>query len=565
MPIKILDPQVVSKIAAGEVVERPSSVVKELIENSLDAGATFISVESRGGGSAMLKISDNGHGIPAGEVELAFARHSTSKINRLEDLESLATLGFRGEALPSIAAVADVEIATQADNESAGCYLRLVGGRIIFTEKRSRQTGTTITVHHLFRHLPARLKFLKSAATENSHIANLMTQYALAFPEVKFNLTIDGRLTVSTPGNGKLLDVVAGVYTVEIAEQMKEVEYKEQEYRITGMASPPSLSRSNRNYLSFFVNRRWIHSGIAIRAAEDAYQGLLMTNKHPIVILNIYLPAADIDVNVHPSKTEVKFRNNQTLYNAIYKAVKQAVATSPVPEMKTSAIFSPPPAALSFWDRTSGVTSSEAKSMPSAAPKSPPVPSVPVLRVVGQLSATYIMAEGPEGLYLIDQHAAHERILFEKILAQHVEHKPEIQGLLEPLLIELTPQQEETFNSSTELIAGFGLDMEHFGGRSYLLRAVPAIMTGSHLASAVGELIDDLATERDPQKRQEKLVQSLACHSAVRAGQTMEMEEMRALVRQLEVAQQPRTCPHGRPTMIHLSSHQLEREFGRIR
>ncbi|MBN2463878.1 MAG: DNA mismatch repair endonuclease MutL [Dehalococcoidia bacterium] len=545
MPIKILAREVISKIAAGEVVERPASVVKELVENALDAGATHIAVEAQGGGVSLIRVTDNGSGISASDVELAFHRYATSKIGALTDLEKIYTLGFRGEALPSIATVAEVEVLTKSHGDTAGTYLYLKNGKVLKREKRSRPQGTTVTAHRLFRNFPARLKFLKSATTENGHIANLLSQYAMAFPEVKFNLVLDGRLTLRTPGNGSLRDVVAEVYGLEIAKQMLEIDGADQSPGATGLVSPPSLSRSSRGYLSFFVNRRWVRSSLLARASEDAYHGLLMTGKHPIVVLNISLPPQELDINVHPTKTEVKFRNSQTVYTAIQKSLGKVLAKTPPPEIKACApAFAPPP---SLWE-----------------PKDTVKASLPILRVVGQLASNYILAEGPEGLYLIDQHAAHERVLFEKILAQRSQQKIEVQGLLEPMNIELSPKQEETLKTKSELLNEFGFSLESFGDRSYLLRAVPAMMKEGNLTEAVKELLDSLTAEEELSKREEKIAQSVACHSAIKAGDSLTSEEMRELIKQLEQTKQPRNCPHGRPTMIHLSSHQLEKEFGRI-
>jgi DNA mismatch repair protein MutL len=562
MPIKILDPQLVSKIAAGEVVERPASVVKELVENSLDAGADHITVEAEGGAVSLIKVTDNGCGIPSEEVELAFNRHATSKISSLDDLEKITTLGFRGEALPSIAAVADVEMTSQASGADAGNYVQVRDGSIVKKETRGRPRGTTITVRYLFRHIPARLKFLKSAATENSHIANLLTQYAFSFPGVKFELSVDGRVTLRTPGNGNLRDTVAGIYGPEIAGQMREISGAEGTTRVNGLASPPSVARSSRSYLSFFVNHRWVHSNLLNRAAEDAYHGMLMTGRHPIVIINLSLPPEDIDVNVHPAKNEVKFRNNQAAYSAVSRAVRNALQGAPLAEVKPTAhnpALSPP---LNLF-----VT--ENLDTPGAIP-SPPYPAkvgataLPILRVVGQLSGSYIMAEGPAGLYLIDQHAAHERILFEKMLNERSRHAVEVQGLLEPFTVELTPMQEETLSSRNELLKQFGFTLEHFGGRSYLLRAVPAVLQGIKLVEALTAILDSIpGDDKTLTQEEEKIAYSLACHGAIKAGETMTQDAMKELVRQLEGTSQPKTCPHGRPTMIHLSSHQLAKEFGR--
>jgi DNA mismatch repair protein MutL len=564
MPIKVLDSHTVSKIAAGEVIERPASVVKELVENALDAGADSISVETQGGGVSLIRVSDNGSGITAGEVELAFARHATSKLDTANDLERIATLGFRGEALPSIASVADVEILTLTAGTTAGTFLRLEKGVVTHRETRGRSQGTTVTVRHLFRHFPARLKFLKSPGTENSHIATLVTHYALAYPEVRFTLTVDGRETVRTPGSGELRDAVSEVYGPDVAQKMLNVAARDPAYTVTGLVSPPAVTRANRNYLSFFVNRRWVHSSLLIRAVEDAYHGQLMTGKHPIVVLTITLPPGEVDVNVHPAKTEVRFRNSQILYTAVGKPVKAALEDAPVREIGSTKVPAPPQPVL--WQEHDKPEQSPEEMTEETAP----VPSrtdsksaVPILRVMGQLSNTYILAEGPDGLYMIDQHAAHERILFEKVLAQRAQKNVDIQGLLEPMTIDLSPRQEEILRNRQELLGEFGLTLEHFGGRSYLLRAVPAVMKGGDLFEAVRSLLDSLAGSEERLRREERIAFTIACHGAVRAGDPLTMDEMRALVRQLEETQQPGTCPHGRPTMIHLSARQLEKEFGR--
>ena len=323
MPIRVLASDVVSKIAAGEVVERPASVVKELVENSLDADATQISVEVRGGGVNLIRVIDNGTGIPPDEVTVAFQRYATSKIGDLGDLDAISSLGFRGEALPSIAAVAEVEVMTRTAEELAGIYLSLKNGVVVKTGKRASPQGTTVTVRHLFQNVPARLKFLKSNTTESSRISNLVSQYSLAFPEVRFSLFHDGRTALQTVGNGALRDVMVKVYGLETAGAMIAV--GEGNYPVWGFVSPPHLARSSRGHLSFFINRRWVQSGLLSRATEDAYRGLLMTGKHPIAVINISLPPKDIDVNVHPSKAEVKFRDEHDLFTTVQRSVRAAL------------------------------------------------------------------------------------------------------------------------------------------------------------------------------------------------------------------------------------------------
>jgi len=557
MPIKILASDVVSKIAAGEVVERPASVVKELIENSLDAGATQVSIEARGGGVSLLRVSDNGIGIPADEVELAFHRHATSKISDMDDLDAISSLGFRGEALPSIAAVAEVEVLTCPRDEVAGAYLKLQHGKAVEKVKRGCPAGTTVTVRNLFRNVPARLKFLKSVATESSHISNLVSQYCLAFPEVRFSLIMDGRMALNTPGSGSLRDALVKVYGLKTAESMIEVNEEEQLPRIAGFVSAPSLARSSRSHLSFFVNRRWVKSRLMSRAAEDAYQGMLMVGRHPIAVLNISLPGEDVDVNVHPTKTEVRFRYEHALFAAVQKAVRAAlIEQMPVPQVRQ-----PTPMISPIMQEPLSAKKEEVAELPLFAPAEPER-RLPILRVLGQIASAYIIAEGPDGLYLIDQHAAHERIVFERVRAQRARREVEVQGLLEPITVEVTPRQEEMLKAGEGILSDYGFAIEPFGQRTYLVRAVPAVVK-ERVAEALGEVLDSLSSERDAKDWEQKIALSLACHSAIRAGQALSQDEMHRLVQELEQTELPLTCPHGRPTLIRFSSSQLEREFGR--
>jgi len=556
MSIKVLSTEVVSKIAAGEVIERPASVVKELIENSLDAGATQIAVEAQSGGVELIKVSDNGEGIPDLELELAFHRYATSKIGNLDDLEKISSLGFRGEALPSIAAVAEVEILTQTSSEVVGSYLHLRKGEVVHRESRARPQGTTITVRRLFRYFPARLKFLKSVNTENSHIANLVSQYALAFPEVNFSLVLDKRPSLRTTGNGDLRHVVNEIYGSEVAQRMLKVGQKDSPAKVGGLTSPPSLARSNRNYLSFFVNRRWVRSPLLTRATEEAYRGLLMDGQHPIAVINISLPAQELDVNIHPAKAQIKFCSEQAVFSSVQKAIEEALARTPIASSKAV----PFSVSSGQWQSPRMIMDNE----PAFAVAQLPAMELPVLRVLGQLANTYIIAEGPDGLYLIDQHAAHERILYDRISAQWAQKEVEVQGLLQPITIEFSPREEETLRASKEFLAEFGFTIEPFGNRSYVIRAIPALMARANIIEIISTLLDTLASKESPNPWEEKIAQSLACHGAIRAGQQLSNEEMRELIKQLEQTKQPRACPHGRPTMIHLSSHQLEKEFGRI-
>jgi len=563
MPIRVLDPQIVSRIAAGEVVERPASVVKELVENSLDAGSSQISIETMGGGVSLIRITDNGIGIPNGEVELAFDQYATSKIGSLDDLESISSLGFRGEALPSVAAVAQVDIITCATGKSSGTSLSLKDGIIENKGSQGHPQGTTVTVRNLFRRVPARLKFLKSPTTENSHIANVVSQYALAFPEVKFTLFIDDKVALRTPGSGQLIDSVIEVYGIDIAQNMLEIrndgkwENGIAYLGITGTIGSPAVSRSNRGCLSFFINRRWVNSRLLAWAVEEAYHGLLPQRKHPVAVINISLPHQEVDVNVHPTKTEVKFQNEHRVFGTVQKTVRRAlIELMPVPQIGTTATIyasTPEPRQAVLTSPSASLTS-----LPPLAPQTPMV-SLPTLRILGQLLNSYIIAEGRDGLYLIDQHAAHERILFENIKHQRSQQEVEVQGLLEPVTFEVNPKQEELLKLHYQKLAEFGFSIEPFGNKTYLVRAVPLLLYNKDWAEMMRQLLDSLSVG----DWVETVAKSIACHSAVRAGQTLTDDEMGELVRQLEQVAVPHTCPHGRPTMIRLSSGQLEKEFGR--
>ena len=570
MPIKVLDKETIAQIAAGEVVERPASVVKELVENALDGGSTQISVETRGGGISLIKVTDNGSGITSDEVALAFERHATSKIKSPQDLQNIGSLGFRGEALPSIATVAQVEMVTCADGEKSGTFISLEDGVTAPKRSQSRPRGTTVTVRNLFRRVPARLKFLKSVPTENSHVANVVSQYALAFPEVAFSLLIDGKENLRTSGKGKLLDAIIDVYGVQMASKMLPVGVQDvawsggqstPDIHVSGMVGSPELGRAGRGYLSFFVNRRWVSSRLLSYAVGEAYSGLLMTGKHPVAVLDISLPPGEVDVNIHPAKSEVKFRNESDIFRAVQRAVRQAlVAQMPVPRIEE--VAAPYSAPTSHRGQLWTPTASATRPAPPDEVAPPLTLSLPVLRVVGQVMSRYIVAEGPDGLYLIDQHAAHERVRFDKLRRQREQRQPDVQGLLEPSTFEVTPRQDEILKSCYENLAEFGFSLEPFGDRTYLVRTVPALVAGDDWPEMLRELLEALSGEVRS-KWEEKIIASIACHGAVKSGQTLSDDEMRGLVRQLEQAANPHTCPHGRPTVIRLSTAQLEREFGR--
>ncbi len=569
MPIRVLSEEVAAKIAAGEVVERPASVVKELVENSIDAGAREIKVEVRRGGRRLMRVIDDGTGIPAAEVELAFARHATSKIASVEELASIATLGFRGEALASIAAVSQLTIVTRAAEEDVGTLLRLEGGKVTHRQKKGCPQGTVITVENLFYNVPARLKFLRAETTERKHIDGLVYRYGMAYPHLRFSLLNDGRLTFQSLGSGELYDVLIEVYGLEVAQQMIEVRSSETNdlglVDVHGYISPPSLHRANRSYLTFFVNGRWVKDRMLSYAVSEAYRTLLPTGRHPIVVLRLELDPSQVDINVHPTKSEIRFLDSNAVFAAVQKAVRRTlVDQAPIPRMMGRP-SQQPVLDMERWRRLVEV-GTQARAVGIEAPSAfefPESAKLPPLRVLGQVAQTYIIAEGPEGLYLIDQHAAHERVLYERLLAERAKMAVASQSLLEPLTIELPFQPGIAGGESLEFLNHLGFDIEPFGGETYLVRAVPTMLATGDIGQAIAEIVDGLTEGEAVGAGEERALISLVCHSAVRAGKTLSQSEMRDLIRQLEATTMPRTCPHGRPTMIHLSAAQLAREFGR--
>jgi DNA mismatch repair protein MutL len=594
MPIRVLSEEVASKIAAGEVVERPASVVKELVENSIDAGAREIKVEVRQGGRRLMRVMDDGTGIPAAEVELAFARHATSKIASVEELSSIATLGFRGEALASIAAVSQLTIVTRTAEEDggtprSGTLLRLEGGKVTQRQKKGCPQGTVVTVENLFYNVPARLKFLRSEVTERKHIDGLVYRYGMAYPHLRFSLVNDGRLAFQSLGTGELYDVLIKVYGLEMAQQMLEVQSLRVDnlkpgtqnlklIDVHGYISPPALHRANRSYLTFFVNGRWVQDRMLSYAASEAYHTLLPTRRHPIVVLRLELSPSQVDINVHPTKSEVRFLDSSAVFTAVQKAVRRTlVDQAAIPRMaglpsqwpaqdmerRRRLVGAGTQAQLALEaQRTAGIEAPSAFGFPEPT-------KLPPLRVLGQVAQTYIIAEGPEGLYLIDQHAAHERVLYERLMAERAKMAVTSQALLEPLTIELPFQTGVIGGGSLEFLSQLGFDIEPFGGETVLVRAVPTMLAKGDIGQAIVEIVDGLTeggvaeAGEEAASTDERALISLVCHSAIRAGKTLSLDEMRDLIRQLEETAMPRTCPHGRPTMIHLSAAQLAREFGR--
>jgi len=625
MTIRLLSEDVASRIAAGEVVERPASVVKELVENSLDAGATRVDVETSKGGTTLIRVRDNGSGILSQEVELAFKRHATSKLERATDLEHIATLGFRGEALSSVASVSRMTCITHHASEATGTQLRLEGGTVVHRSATGRPPGTELIVEDLFYNVPARRKFLKAERTERRHIDAFMTRYAIAYPDTAFTVVHDGRQTVNSPGTGDVREVLLSVYGPDLGGSLLEIPAELTlglEIQVRGFVGPTTVHRANRGYMTLFVNGRWIEDLRLSYAIIQAYHTLLPVKRYPIAFVMVEMPPEDVDVNVHPTKAEVRFRDGDSVFRAIQRTVRATVVThapaaatwsmdqagSPtatadtqMPASATSSVaqqnrarlaaLRPSQSHIHFPPAQSGPTNVGAQvtgsitpadagpawtlsspgagtTVPDAIPVQPARAKsgqqLPPLRIVGQVATMFIVAEGPEGLYLIDQHAAHERVLYEQMLSNATTGQVPSQPLLEPQVVSLPADEADRLEEVLPALHKLGLEAETFGTNTFLVRAVPAQL--KHIAPA--DLLADVAAaagESSPIRAEleEIVIRHICKRAAVKAGQVLSTEEMTRLIHDLEATQNPRTCPHGRPTVVQISTETLARQFGR--
>ena len=547
--IHLLAPEVADAIAAGEVIERPSSVVKELVENALDANARRISVDVRGAGKISIRVSDDGSGISADDLAMAFVRHATSKVAKLSDLEAIASLGFRGEALASIASVADVECT------SAGARIRVRAGEVIEQGAGPVLPGVTLEVKDLFANVPARLKFLKSDATECGAIKDVVSAFALLNPHVRFQLTLDGRSAVSSTGDGDRRRAIASVFGVPVASEMLEIVGMP---LVTGMVSQPRMSRGSRDGTVLAVNGRPISSRPLVYALEECYQGMLERGRHPIAVIDIGIDPELVDVNVHPAKREVRFREEGAVFSALQRAVRSALGGSEA--FRYRSIEAAPTAAgdhhaqLKLHEAATALPTSDTIADPTAART--------VLRPIGQVGAGYLVAEGPDGLLLVDQHAAHERVIYNRLLHRFRTGAGMSQPLLMPQAVDVEPSLMAAAADHRAELAALGLELEEFGPRSLRIAAVPVEMPASRATAAVQETLAALSENRGD-GAMEKAAAALACHSAVRFGDVLDLAEQRRLLVDLEAAEDSVTCPHGRPTRLVVEWQDLTRHFRR--
>ena len=663
--IAVLDQNTIDKIAAGEVVERPSSVVKELVENAIDAGATAVTVEITDGGKKLIRITDNGSGMEEEQIPLAFLRHATSKIEKVEDLEHIASLGFRGEALSSIAAVSQVELITKTPSAISGNRYVIEGGMEHSLEELGAPEGTTFLVRNLFYNTPARSKFLKSDSTEANYIHTLMEQLALSHPEISFKYIQNKQVKLHTSGNYSVRDVIYSVYGRDIAKALLEVEWENSFMKITGFVGKPEIARGNRSFENYYINGRYVKNNIITKAIENAYKGFLMQHKFPFVSLRMEMEGNDLDVNIHPAKREVRFAREQEVYDAVYdtvhtaltrremipkvtlgtdepvkKEAKETVKSAAVPEpfeqkrreqiykagaarslVRESPVFTP--LEETFFEGTlkKNQELDEAKSRQAAVPPSKPEkepeekpgikPEINTeirseikpeekqpelrqpepelsepkpkqlelfeekllspqsrsrIRMIGQVFDTYWLAQFEDKFYIIDQHAAHEKIYYERLVRKFREYSIDSQYLTPPLIVSLNMQEEEVLNANRDYFEKFGFEIEHFGGREYCISAVPSNLYGLTEEELFLEMLDQLESDhsKDTLDIFASRLATMACKAAVKGNNRLSMEEAEKLLDELMTLENPYHCPHGRPTIISMTKTEMEKKFKRI-
>ncbi len=586
MPIKLLDDGLINKIAAGEVIERPASIVKELIENSIDSGARRITVKIAGGGSEKIEVEDNGQGIDFEEVPLAFLRHATSKIKREEDLQHILTMGFRGEALPSIASVSRIDMYSKSGTE-AGVYAYLEGGQLAVHQINPSPAGTRIIIKDLFYNTPARKKFLKSAVTESNHIHELMCKYALARPDISFSYSNEKKNYFKTPGNNSLLDTVMAVYGRDFAEHLMEVSYSGDSYQLKGLISQPEIKRNNRKNQLFFINCRPIRSPILYRAIDRAYQGRVLSREHPGVSLSVDLDPASVDVNVHPQKSEIRFKDEQGIFRVVLDVLRDRLEKSnwrvnlnylrsdtPAVGEKLSTVSNESSRVISQQPvfGSSSAVNEEDISCENAADltyltesiesERQAVDKAEEITIIGQVFNSYILIEKDDSLWIADQHAAHEKVLFSHLLDEYQQDHGSVQDLIFPITLELSATQIETLEQNLDSLDSLGFSIQVIGHKSIAIRTVPLLASGRE-KEVLYEILDELLKNKNLPDLNRKALTIMSCKKAVKAGQRLRQDEMEIIIKNLFQLEDYKHCPHGRPTIIRLGYEDLERMFKR--
>jgi DNA mismatch repair protein MutL len=585
--ITVLDEKVISQIAAGEVIERPASVVKELVENAIDAKSSQITITIEDGGKKTIKVIDDGIGMTKDNAELAFHRHSTSKISTLRDLESISSLGFRGEALASIAAVSKVNLITRSRDEDPGVEILIEGGKLRHVKNAARNPGTTLIVSDLFYNTPARRKYMKTDRAELSKITDYITRSALIHPEIHFRLVHNDSEIINAPRSESLLDNLVHIYGREIAKEMLEIQFFDSELTIEGYISKPAVFRKSSSHISFFVNDRYITSNLLSSALKEGYGNLIMKNRFPLAVVSITIHPRKVDVNVHPSKLEIRFQDETKVFNSLVAAVGSSLSEkSLIPDMGDVSLQSPELEAFNITemgsieglqDISSLVESKNQLDILTFIPpkddktiqqtlKDHKTANIPKLTLVGQILNTYIVAQSGENILIIDQHAAHERVLYEKLMTIQNEDQKRQQELLIPISLELTPKQQRFVTERMELLGSLGFAMEHFGQNTYQIRAVPSVFGESVNKSSIYDIIDELVSMGKTNKERElreKAMAIVACHSAIRGGDELSQSQMKTLIKSLYITKNSTSCPHGRPSILIMSKSDLETKFKR--
>lgn len=613
-PIKILDTSTINKIAAGEVVERPASVVKELLENSIDAGASAITIEINDGGISKIRVTDNGSGIESDQVALAFMNHATSKIQNVEDIFSISSLGFRGEALASIASVSQLEIITKTYYSIMGKRMEVEAGEIKQDENIGCPNGTTIIVKNLFFNTPARHKFLKKPATETSYISDIVNKISLANPNISFKFISNGKTLLSTSGDNKLLNVIIGVYGKEFVSKLVDIDFNKYDYKLSGLIGKPELSRASRSNQNIFINKRFVKNDLIKEAVEDAYKTRIMTGKFPVYTLNLEIPPNKYDVNVHPAKLEVRFDSENEIYDLVYIGVCETLKSQDlVPkvtskkvsknkvyiEAKQQNLFEPletENSNLNMLNTTNKIKQEndfilKEETIPFAKEtktsninlntntlnkvteiikdKAIEKKDTKVLinyKIIGRVFGTYWILEQNDSVFLIDQHAAHERILYERFINLYNSKNFSSQMLLQPIVTKLTPKETQILVDNLKLFDTIGFKIEKFGDKDYIIRAVPVIFDNPENVTFFNDILDELEAKvsNSPLEIKFDKIASISCKAAVKANTKLSDIEAKKLIDDLMNLKNPFSCPHGRPTIIEISKYEIEKKFKRI-
>lgn len=588
--VHILDDNTINKIAAGEVVERPASVIKELVENAIDAKADRIEVEIMAGGTSFMRVSDNGIGMSREDAEKAILRHATSKIVQVDDLQTIATLGFRGEALPSIASVSRFNLQTRQAGAELGTEIKITGGKTTEIGAAGCNLGTTIRVEDLFFNTPARKKFLKTNNTESGRINEFIIKLAISHPEIAFKLINNNKSSLATPGRGDLKETLQSLYGASVGQSLLPLEFEDEDIKLWGFVSKPSAIRSSRSWQTFIVNGRIIASRAIAKAIDNAYHALIPKSGYPLIALNIEVPQHTIDVNVHPQKTEMKFEDESRIFKAVYKAVLDAVRpTGQVGQLGQLAAqadhvqqhvekglqelnFGQPvmkfplreeKPAMTWQEGTTALAQDKSvKSVQSVVDEEEKLPTAGMIPI-GQVDDTYIIAQDEDSLYIVDQHAAHERVLFDRFSAQ-AEHIPS-QQLLVHLILDFSTHESQIIEENLELLAGLGFGLEPSGPNQFRLMEVPADVPSSQAEEFIREVLASMEELHRPTAAElrQAVLATTACKAAIKAGFKLNYRQMEILLQELNDTAMPYTCPHGRPTIIKFSSDELAKMFKR--